>query len=203
MVQRQTENIEQSRLLQRMVIDVMRKYGCRNVKDIFDKLQHLDKSITFEEIRHAIQQLNHDNKITLLEPQVQGSFLNYITNLSRGASFWLTIIVTGLTLATIYLAPQVAPWSMLRIAVGAAFVLFVPGYSLLQLLFPTKDIDVIERIVLSIGLSLAVAPLIGLTLNYSPWGIRLAPIVASLSATSIALGLGSTYRSFLLRRKLP
>lgn len=185
-----------------MVIDAIHKQGCRRVKDVVKTLQQLDKSITLEEIHDAINELKHENKITLSEPQVEGSFLNYITNFSS-ASFWLTIIVTMVTLTTIYLTPQVAPWSMVRIVAGGAFVLFIPGYALIQLLFPTKDMDTIERIALSVGLSLAVAPLIGLMLNYSPWGIRLDPIAASLSAVSIALAFGGTYKRFLLGRKLP
>jgi uncharacterized membrane protein len=39
----------------------------------------------------------------------------------------------------------------------------------------------VERVALSLGLSLAVVPLIGLVLNYTPWGIRLTPILVSLA----------------------
>jgi len=67
-------------------------------------------------------------------------------------------------------------------------VLFLPGYTLIAALFPRKDdLDGIERAALSFGLSIAVVPLIGLGLNYTPWGIRLAPVVISLSIFTIAL----------------
>ncbi|PKK85271.1 MAG: hypothetical protein CVT48_06175, partial [Thermoplasmata archaeon HGW-Thermoplasmata-1] len=55
-----------------------------------------------------------------------------------------------------------------------------------------KGIDTIERIALSFGLSIAVVPLIGLMLNYTPWGIRLTPILVSLlifNALMVAIGL--------------
>ena len=187
-----------------MVIDAIHKHQCRKVKDVVNILQQLDKTITLDEICDAINELKHENKITLAEPQAVGSFLNYITSLSRSTSFWLTIIVTGLTLATIYLTPQVAPWSIIRIIAGAVFVSFIPGYALIQLLFPVKDMDTMERIASSVGLSLAVTPLIGLLLNYSPWGIRLDPLVALLSVASIALAFSSTYRKFsILKENLP
>lgn len=68
-----------------------------------------------------------------------------------------------------------------RVALGLPFVLFFPGYTLIAALFPKKDdLDGIERVALSFGLSIAVVPLIGLILNYTPWGIRLAPILVSL-----------------------
>jgi len=69
----------------------------------------------------------------------------------------------------------------LRIALGALFVLFFPGYMLIAAVFPRKDtLDGIERLALSFGLSIAIVPLIGLILNYTPWGIRLEPILFSL-----------------------
>jgi uncharacterized membrane protein len=41
-------------------------------------------------------------------------------------------------------------------------------------------IDGIERVALSFGTSIAIVPLIGLILNFTPFGIRLTPIVVSL-----------------------
>ncbi|WP_424358793.1 DUF1616 domain-containing protein [Methanocella sp. MCL-LM] len=76
--------------------------------------------------------------------------------------------------------------TFIRSAFGLVMVLFVPGYSLIAALFPKKkDIDGIERAALSFGLSIAVTPLIGLGLNYTPWGIRLDPIVVCLTIFTI------------------
>jgi len=69
-------------------------------------------------------------------------------------------------------------------------VLFLPGYSLIAALFPRKDdLDGIERIALSFGLSIAVVPLLGLTLNYTPFGIRLSPVLIVLSVFTIVLAV--------------
>lgn len=46
-------------------------------------------------------------------------------------------------------------------------------------------IDGIERVALSFGLSIAIVPLIGLVLNFTPWGIRLAPIAISVSGVTL------------------
>jgi len=203
MVQNKTEQIEQTELLQGMVIDVIRKYGCAKVRNVVDKLQQLDRSITFEEIRDVMNELKHDSIITLSEPRVEGSFFSYMKSISKSAPFWLTVFVSIATLSTVYLVPQEGPWLIARIVVGAVFVLFMPGYALVQILFPKKDMDFVERIVLSIGLSFAVSPIIGLMLNYVLWGIRLDSIVVSLSAVSIALALGAIYKKFKMKRRLP
>ena len=58
------------------------------------------------------------------------------------------------------------------------------------------ELDGIERVALSIGLSLAVVPLLGLILNYTPWGITLTPIVVSLACFTEALALGALVRKY-------
>lgn len=48
-------------------------------------------------------------------------------------------------------------------------------------------IDGIERLALSVGLSIAIVPLVGLILNYTPFGIRIESIFVSLSLIIILL----------------
>ncbi len=86
----------------------------------------------------------------------------------------------------------------IRVILGLPFILFIPGYILIFALFPTKKtdkgIDIIERIALSFGLSIAIVPLIGLGLNYTPWGIRLEPILFSIFIFIISVGIIAIYR---------
>ena len=71
----------------------------------------------------------------------------------------------------------------------------MPGYTLIAALFIRKDdLDGIERIALSFGLSIAITPLLGLGLNYTPFGIRLTPILIVLSVFTIALAIGAYVR---------
>ena len=88
--------------------------------------------------------------------------------------------------------------STLRTIIGLPFLLFIPGYLLLFTLFPTKKntkgIDIIERIALSFALSLAIVPLIGFFLNYTPFGIRLQTILISLLIFILILSVIGIYR---------
>jgi uncharacterized membrane protein len=79
-----------------------------------------------------------------------------------------------------------------RIIVSFLCLLFFPGYALLSALFPGQgQIGTIERIALSFGVSIAALPIIGLFLNFTPWGIKLAPILMSVAAfTLIAAAIG-------------
>jgi len=79
------------------------------------------------------------------------------------------------------------PNTAARVILGLPFLLFFPGYVLVAALFPKSEIDGIERIAISFGMSIAVTPLIGLGLNYTPWGIRLETVLYSISAFIIIL----------------
>jgi uncharacterized membrane protein len=102
------------------------------------------------------------------------------------------IILLSLVLALfIYLVPEFPG----RIVLGLPFILFFPGYALIATLFPEKkSLDLIERIALSFGLSIAIVPLIGFGLNYTPFGIRLDPILWSLIAFNTALSVAGMWR---------
>ena len=68
------------------------------------------------------------------------------------------------------------------------------------MLFPEKTgLEWLERIALSVGLSVAVVPLIGLVLNFTSWGIKEIPLLASLSVFTLLLsGL-----AYVRRKRLP
>ena len=109
------------------------------------------------------------------------------------------LLIDFLTILLI-LAISFFPIKALRIALGLPFILFFPGYTLIAALFPRKtDLDGIERVALSFGLSIAIVPLIGLILNYTPWGIRLYPILLSISGFILITSAFAWQR----RRRLP
>ncbi|MDG6903020.1 MAG: DUF1616 domain-containing protein [Nitrososphaerota archaeon] len=109
--------------------------------------------------------------------------------------FWGEMLYLAITMGSIYLFPQAPPFVYVRYVFGAVAVFYFPGYNLIEALYPKKeDLDSLERLALSIGLSLALVPLVGLLLNYTPWGIRLEPIVISLSILGVSLAVVAAAR---------
>ncbi|AEH25457.1 DUF1616 domain-containing protein [Pyrococcus yayanosii] len=109
-------------------------------------------------------------------------------------SYWDLLTIIGLSLL-LDLIIVLAPESLLRKALGLSFVLFFPGYVFVTALFPEKkELDNLERLALSFGLSIALVPLIGLALNYTPWGIRLTPILVSLTIFNVTFALIAIHR---------
>lgn len=88
------------------------------------------------------------------------------------------VAITLLLILMITLIPD----NPVRTVLGLIFILVLPGYVATAALFPNREsIDIIERVALSIGLSIAIVSLAGLALNYTPFGIKLEPILATLS----------------------
>jgi len=114
----------------------------------------------------------------------------------RSIDLALAIACALVTTLIVLLVPFAGP---ARIGLGLVFVLFLPGYVLVAALYPRKDdLDLVERLALSLGLSIAVVPLIGLGLNYSPWGIRLNPILAFLTLFIVLAASVAMYRRLML-----
>jgi len=111
----------------------------------------------------------------------------------------LVLVTLWMLAAVLCIYVPVLNQSFLRVLFALPMILFLPGYVLIAALFPGKeDLDGIERLALSFGLSIAIVPLIGLVLNYTPWGIRLDPIVISLVIFTAAMILIAQYRRSLL-----
>ena len=111
----------------------------------------------------------------------------------------LLIIFLTTILTVIFVVTPKLNDTVIRTILGIFLILFIPGYSLIAALFPKKDdLDGIERVALSFGLSIAITPLIGLVLNYTPFGIKLTPILISLSAFTIIMVVIAYFR----RRKV-
>lgn len=75
---------------------------------------------------------------------------------------------------------------IIQIIFGAVFVLFVPGFALSFAFFPKKEIDWIERIALSFGLSIAIVPLLVFYLNRF-FGVKIDILSVSISIISLAI----------------
>ncbi|MCS7127755.1 MAG: DUF1616 domain-containing protein [Sulfolobales archaeon] len=139
-----------------------------------------------------------DGELVIEDPDPPKAFPDYITRLDYNLWFYTTIMLTLITISIVYFIGYVPFLMPIRYVMGTVFVLFLPGYSLIQALYKPGELSPLEELALSIGLSLAVTPLIGLALNYTPWGIRLTPIVIALSIFTISMTILASYRRFKL-----
>jgi uncharacterized membrane protein len=103
---------------------------------------------------------------------------------------WFEIVVsfTVLTLVATYFIASDSYLVGIRYVLGYSFIVFLPGYCLVNILFLGKNrIDFVETLVLSIALSFGLTGIVGLFLGLSPIGITFVPITASLGILVLAL----------------
>ncbi len=192
----------------KLIIETMedKKTNIRNVKDLVKHLQrkyNIPKKTTLE----RVEELELNGKISLrsatAEPKepIPEDILEFLQS-HYGLEFWIVCLLTLVTIPAV-LFLQDPPLVYIRWVLAIIFVLFIPGYALTSALFPTsEEIDEIERITLSFGLSIAVAVFTGLALNFT-FGIQLLPLVVSLSGFTFVVMLIVLLRKTNKLEKIP
>jgi hypothetical protein len=166
---------------------------------------HKTTTLSKKEIITALNQLETEGKIHLnIKQEKTTSSGTYLFSLET-AWYWFIIAVTLVTTIAVFTIPiDSYPLEYLRNVLGVIFVLFLPGYAFVRAVFHNKvpiktsseSFDNIERFVLSIAISIALSPMIGLILYYTPLGIGLTPITLSLQTLTIVLATIAIAREY-------
>ncbi|HEY3420765.1 MAG TPA: DUF1616 domain-containing protein [Methanomassiliicoccales archaeon] len=114
----------------------------------------------------------------------------------------LSIIILALLLIGAALALSS---TTLPIILGIPFLIFLPGYAILSVLFPAlKDLNILERAAISFGISIAIIPVVGIGLNVTKFGAILSSILAIISVIALVFAvIGLVIRIRTLRPYLP
>ncbi len=163
--------------------------GPKNVKELVGSLR--TEGFGADDSIRAVISLQRSGKATMREAQPYASLLGYAGS-PISIWFWAAVVAVFLSMALVGTTSGVALY--LRYVFGSVLVLFLPGYSLIEALYPKRELDELTRFALSIGLSLALVPLVGLVLNYTPFGIRLIPVTISIAGLTLVLLVYSLFR---------
>jgi len=189
------------------IIQIVKEEKPENVEQLV-KLTQNKFPLPKQEILNRILSLEKNGKIRLKPRETPETLKHYLRS-SQASWYWITVILALSTALLTFIIPENAfPVVYVRYVLGSIFVLWLPGYAFIKALFPTKlpiqtssqDLDKIERIALSIGMSLALVPITGLLLNYTPWGIRLTPITLSLLTLTTTFATAAIIREHQNKR---
>jgi len=167
--------------IEKRILEIVKESSPKTVRELLE-LAEKELGVPQKELLNYILKLNDEEKLGL----------NLADEKRSRSSRWLWIVLALSVCAgiAVFLIPENSyPYTYIRNVMGIILVIFLPGYSLTMSLFPRKQIDNVERIALSIGLSLAMVAITGLVLNYTPMGIRLQPITISLLGLTIVISL--------------
>ena len=158
-----------------------------------------------KEILEAILKLENEDKLHLIQEHPPHPNLTAYLASGRASWYWITVATTFAAVISVFtISEDSFPLVIVRYVLGALFILWLPGYAFIKALFPVqlpikttdKNLDTIERVALSSGMSLALVPIVGLLLNYTPWGIRLTPITLSLTALTLTFATAAALREY-------
>jgi len=183
------------------LIELVRQAHYGENRETLDVRQ--DYKLQKEAILAAILKLQEQGKLQLTPRPQQALATSAYLKTSGALWFWATLALTLATVTAVFTISETAhPLVYARYVLGTIFILWLPGYTFTKALFPKQlpmktsetDLDIIERAALSVGMSLALVPIVGLLLNYTPWGIRLTPIVLCLVGLTVVFAVAAVLR---------
>lgn len=179
--------------LGQVVVDTAKSMGQPTVSELVSALTK--QGLKEKDATKAVYVEYKKGTLNLSDVAPPSNLASYFVNLEN-AWFWAVTALVAVTMLVVFMVNSSA-LIYLRYVLGGVFVLFLPGFLLISALYArSEEMDTLERLALSIGLSLAVVPLIGLVLNYTPWGIRLEPIMVSLAFFSEVMAVVCVVRRF-------
>jgi hypothetical protein len=191
------------------ILKIINEKNPQSVKELTTMIK---ESIDLDEetIIKSVLNLQAEGAIKLgnqaLQPEV------FKSNLKINAAIWYitTIAAAMMTIVLVFvISENVYPWFYVRNVFGGVFVLFLPGYALLEALFPVNmlaktfmgTLDATERLVLSISLSISIVAIVGLLLLFSPWGLNLTDMILSLFVITLVFATVAVTRTYIIKRE--
>ena len=184
--------------MQQTVLQTAKTLSQPTVSELIDNLVN-QKGLKFKDATKAVYVEYKKCTLNLFQTNPPTSLGNYFFNL-RNVWFWAITGLVAITMVTVF-SVNTSSLLYVRYVLGGVFVLFLPGFLLISALYTRGgEMDELEKMALSIGLSIAIVPLVALVLNYTPWGIRLEPIMVSLALFAEIMAGVCVFRRFRYNR---
>ena len=194
--------------LSKEIIQAVKEKNPQNLEQLMDILKARHPLTTEQRIFETILALQKAGEMKLENQflQPQKSFSERIKT-PKALWYWITLAFAFITAFTMIAVPEyLQVFGLLRVFLGASFVFWFPGYSFVKAIFlgessrsSSTSFETVERIALSIGMSLSIVSIVGLFLHYSPWGISLVPIVLCLVTLTLIFSTFAIVREFVLK----
>jgi uncharacterized membrane protein len=123
------------------------------------------------------------------------SFKDYITDVWRIWWFYLSIIVAISELLLVVSNVQTGFFLFLRILFGLGILGIIPGFLTVLMLFPEGHLNVLEKIALSIFLSVLASITVGVLLGLGPF-FQASNDIAVLAGYIILMDVVASYRTY-------
>jgi hypothetical protein len=177
--------------LRRKIIERIQMNQDLKLRDLIQDVS-IEGGFRTEAVMREIMNMEDEGLISMSESSQSTNLAQYMVSPN---SIWflgsIAVIAVAIVLVflPIYLLSFFAePFIYLRYFFGGILVLFIPGYALMESIFPNRSqFDDLTKYALSFVMSLALVILVSLVLGVSPVGLETLPITVSVALLSLIL----------------
>jgi Protein of unknown function (DUF1616) len=175
-------------------MEIVKKHRPSSLASLKRVLKEENVNINDEKILVLVQQLQSEGIITLSH-KPPDSFWEYLVDIWNAWWFYLTIIIAVSELVLVISNAQTGAALVLRILLGLGMLGIIPGSLTVMTVFPGGDVNFLERIALSIFLSVMISIAVGVLLGLGPF-FQATNNIIILAAYVVLADVAASYRSY-------
>jgi uncharacterized membrane protein len=174
--------------------EVVKRHRPSSLASLQKSLKDENINLSDEKLLQLIRQLESDGTIKLSTKDT-ASFREYLIDIWNAWWFYLVIIVALSELLLVISDVQAGAALFLRILFGLGILGIIPGFLTVMIVFPGGQVNALEKIALSIFLSVLISTTVGVLLGLGPY-FQASNNIIILIVYVVLADVAASYRSY-------
>jgi hypothetical protein len=176
------------------LVEVAKKRRPSNLTSLKKSLTDERIKFTDEELLRLVKELHADGTFSFFAKNTT-SFKTYLIDIWNTWWFYLAIIVAVSELFLVISNAQAGAALFLRILFGLGILGIIPGFLTVMIVFPGGQVNALEKIALSIFLSVLISITVGVLLGLGPY-FQASNNIIILIVYVVLADVAASYRSY-------
>ena len=176
------------------LIEVIKRHRSYSLASLQKSLKGENINVSDEKLLWLVKQLQSDGTIELSTKDA-ASFMGYLIDIWNAWWFYLVIIVALSELFLVISNAQAGAALFLRILFGLGILGIIPGSLTVMIVFPGGQVNALEKIALSIFLSVLIAITVGVLLGLGPF-FQASNNIIIITVYVVLADVAASYRSY-------
>ena len=176
------------------LIEVIKRHRPYSLASLQKSLKGENINVSDEKLLWLVKQLQSDGTIELSTKDA-ASFRGYLIDIWNAWWFYLVIIIALSELFLVISNAQAGAALFLRILFGLGILGIIPGSLTVMIVFPGGQVNALEKIVLSIFLSVLISITVGVLLGLGPF-FQASNNIIIITVYVVLADVAASYRSY-------
>ncbi len=176
------------------LIGIVKQHRPSNLASLKKFLNEANLNVSDEKLHPLIKQLQSEGTLKFSVHHT-GSFNEYLADIWNAWWFYLVIVVTLSELFLVISNSQAGVALVLRILFGLGVLGIIPGFLTVMMIFPGGQIQTLEKIALSIFLSVLISITVGVLLGLGPF-FQSSNNIIVLTVYVVLADVAASYRTY-------